>query len=93
MAKATGFSHMTISRVLRAFGLQPHRCETFKLSPDAVLIPKVPDIVGLHLNPPGPSRPLRRRASAWGAPRRHTWRWCMAHAGLAGLSTQGLVTD
>lgn len=52
MAKATGFSHMTISRVWRAFGLQPHRTETFKLSPDPLLIPKVRDIVGLYLNPP-----------------------------------------
>ena len=52
MAKATGFSHMTISRVWRAFGLQPHRSETFKLSPDALLIPKVRDIVGLYLHPP-----------------------------------------
>jgi transposase len=52
MAKSTGFSHMTISRVWRAFGLQPHRTETFKLSPDPLLIPKVRDIVGLYLNPP-----------------------------------------
>lgn len=52
MAKATGFSHMTISRVWRAFGLRPHRTETFKLSPDPLLIPKVRDIVGLYLNPP-----------------------------------------
>lgn len=52
MAKATGLSHMTISRVWRAFNLQPHRTETFKLSPDPLLIPKVRDIVGLYLNPP-----------------------------------------
>jgi len=52
MAKATGFSHMTISRVWRAFGLQPHRSETFKLSPDPLLIEKVRDVVGLYLNPP-----------------------------------------
>src|SRR6266446_3989080 len=52
MAKATGFSHMTINRVWRAFGLQPHRTETFKLSPDPQLIEKVRDIVGLYMNPP-----------------------------------------
>ena len=52
MAKATGLSHMTISRIWRAFGLQPHRTETFKLSPDPLLIEKVRDIVGLYLNPP-----------------------------------------
>lgn len=52
MAKATGLSHMTIARVWRAFGLQPHRSETFKLSTDPLLIEKVRDIVGLYLDPP-----------------------------------------
>jgi transposase len=52
MARTTGFSHMTISRVWRAFGLQPQRSDTFKLSPDALLIPKVRDIVGLYMHPP-----------------------------------------
>ena len=52
MAKTTGFSAMTISRVWRAFGLRPHRAETFKLSPDPLLIEKVRDIVGLYLDPP-----------------------------------------
>ena len=36
----------------RAFSLQPHRTEAFKLSPDPLLIEKVRDIVGLYLNPP-----------------------------------------
>jgi transposase len=52
MAKATGVSHSTINRIWRAFGLQPHRSETFKLSPDPLLIEKVRDIVGLYMNPP-----------------------------------------
>lgn len=52
MAKKTGLSHMTIGRIWRAFGLQPHRTETFKLSPDPLLVPKVRDIVGLYMNPP-----------------------------------------
>ena len=52
MAKAVGLSRMTISRIWRAFGLQPHRSETFKLSPDPLLIEKVRDIVGLYVNPP-----------------------------------------
>jgi transposase len=52
LAKATGLSRMTISRIWRAFGLQPHRSETFKLSPDPLLIEKVRDIVGLYMNPP-----------------------------------------
>src|SRR5436309_11274382 len=52
LAKATGLSRMTISRIWQAFGLQPHRTETFKLSPDPLLIEKVRDIVGLYMNPP-----------------------------------------
>lgn len=52
MAQATGLSRMTISRIWHAFGLQPHRSETFKLSPDPLLIDKVRDIVGLYINPP-----------------------------------------
>jgi len=52
LAKASGLSRMTISRVWHAFGLQPHRADTFKLSPDPQLIEKVRDIVGLYMNPP-----------------------------------------
>jgi len=52
MAKASGLSRMTISRIWAAFGLQPHRTETFKLSPDPLLIEKVRDIAGLYMNPP-----------------------------------------
>lgn len=43
---------MAIHRVWRAFGLQPHRSETFTLSPDPLLIDNVRDIVGLYMNPP-----------------------------------------
>ena len=43
---------MTVQRIWQAFGLQPHRSETFKLSPDPLLIDKVRDIVGLYVNPP-----------------------------------------
>jgi transposase len=43
---------MTISRIWHAFGLQPHRTDSFKLSPDPLLIEKVRDIVGLYMNPP-----------------------------------------
>jgi transposase len=43
---------MTISRIWRAFGLQPHRTDTFKLSPDPLLIEKVRDNVGLYMNTP-----------------------------------------
>ena len=52
LAKVSGLSRMTISRIWHAFGLQPHRADTFKLSPDPQLIEKVRDIVGLYMNPP-----------------------------------------
>ena len=52
LAKASGLSRMTISRIGHAFGWQPHRADTFKLSPDPQLIEKVRDIVGLYRNPP-----------------------------------------
>jgi transcriptional regulator with XRE-family HTH domain len=52
MAKATGLSQTTISRIWRAFVLQPHRSETFKLSTDPLFVEKVRDVVGLYLNPP-----------------------------------------
>lgn len=52
MAKVSGLSDTTVFRIWRAFGLQPHRTETFKLSNDPQLVEKVRDIVGLYLNPP-----------------------------------------
>jgi transposase len=52
MAKASGLSATTVGRVWRAFGLQPHRSETFKLSTDPLFAEKVCDIVGLYLSPP-----------------------------------------
>ena len=47
MAKASGLSQTAVVRIWRAFGLQPHRAETFKLSTDPLFIDKVRDIVGL----------------------------------------------
>jgi len=52
MAKVSGLSRSTVNRIWRAFALQPHRTETFKLSTDPLFIEKVRDIVGLYLNPP-----------------------------------------
>jgi transposase len=52
LARKLGLSQSTVSRAWRAFGLQPHRTETFKLSTDPLFIDKVRDIVGLYLNPP-----------------------------------------
>ena len=52
MAQVTGMSQSAVSRIWRAFSLQPHRQETFKLSKDPLFIEKVRDIVGLYLTPP-----------------------------------------
>ncbi len=52
MARETAMSQSAISRIWRAFGLQPHRSETFKLSKDPLFIDKVRDIVGLYMDPP-----------------------------------------
>jgi transposase len=52
MANRCGLSRMSVHRIWRAFALQPHRSETFKLSTDPLFIEKVRDIVGLYLNPP-----------------------------------------
>ncbi|HME78756.1 MAG TPA: IS630 family transposase [Mycobacterium sp.] len=52
MAKRSGLSESTIGRIWRAFGLQPHRSEDFKLSNDPLFVEKLYDIVGLYLDPP-----------------------------------------
>lgn len=52
LAKQVGLSFSTVQRIWRAFSLQPHRVETFKLSNDPLFVEKVRDIVGLYLNPP-----------------------------------------
>jgi transposase len=52
MAKAAGLAPSTVQRIWKAFSLQPHRVETFKLSADPLFVEKVRDIVGLYLNPP-----------------------------------------
>lgn len=52
MAQATGMSQTAIVRIWRAFGLQPHRTKTFKLSKDPQFIDKVRDVVGLYMSPP-----------------------------------------
>ncbi len=52
MAKACGVSVSSVQRIWRAFGLQPHRMETFKLSTDPNFVAKVRDVVGLYVSPP-----------------------------------------
>jgi transposase len=52
LAAATGMSQSAISRIWRAFGLQPHKADTFKLSTDPYFVEKVRDVVGLYMSPP-----------------------------------------
>jgi transposase len=52
MAEASGLSASTVGRIWRAFGLKPHRADTFKLSTDPYFVEKVRDVVGLYLSPP-----------------------------------------
>jgi transposase len=52
MARRAGMSQTAVSRIWRAFGLRPHRVETFKLSSDPAFVEKVRDVVGLYLAPP-----------------------------------------
>jgi len=52
MGERAGMSQSAVSRIWRAFALQPHRSEAFKLSRDPFFVEKVRDIVGLYLNPP-----------------------------------------
>jgi transposase len=52
MARTSGLSQSTVGRIWRAFGLKPHRADTFKLSADPFFVAKVRDVVGLYLSPP-----------------------------------------
>lgn len=52
MAAEVGLSQSAVSRIWRAFALQPHRTETWKLSKDPQFVAKVRDVVGLYLDPP-----------------------------------------
>ena len=52
MAKAAGVSHTMVGRIWRTFRLQPHRTESFKISPDPQLVEKIRDVVGLYVAPP-----------------------------------------
>jgi transposase len=52
MAQEAGVTQNAVVRIWHAFGLQPHRQETWKLSKDPQFIEKVHDVCGLYLNPP-----------------------------------------
>ena len=52
MAARCGLSNERVARIWQAFGLQPHRVESFQLSTDPLFVEKVRDVVGLYLTPP-----------------------------------------
>ena len=52
MATEVGLTQSAVSRIWRAFGLQPHRQDSWKLSKDPLFVDKVKDVVGLYLDPP-----------------------------------------
>ena len=52
MAAEVGLSQSAVTRIWRAFGLQPHRQDSWKLSKDPLFVDKVKDVVGLYLAPP-----------------------------------------
>ena len=52
LAAELGLSQSTVSRIWRAFGLKPHKADTFKLSTDPYFVEKVRDVVGLYMSPP-----------------------------------------
>jgi transposase len=52
LAAQVGLSQTAVSRIWRAFGLAPHRQDTWKLSKDPQFIDKVRDVVGLYIDPP-----------------------------------------
>ena len=52
MAREVGLNQSAVHRIWKAFGLQPHRQETWKLSKDPLFVAKVRDVVGLYLDPP-----------------------------------------
>jgi transposase len=64
MARSSGVSVTSVHRIWGAFGLQPHRVETFKLSTDPMFVEKVRDIVGLYLDPPDRARAIVQASSA-----------------------------
>ncbi len=56
LAKEMGVGFMTVHRIWRKYGLQPHRVETFKFSTDPEFDSKLADIVGLYLESSSPRR-------------------------------------
>lgn len=88
MATESGLSPSTVGRIWRAFGLQPHRVDEFKISNDPQFVDKVRDVVGLYLNPPEKALVLVETAGAGrrASPRILPRRACTARARRPGRS-------
>src|SRR5215472_580196 len=52
LARRAGISPASVHRIWRAFGLQPWRTETFKISTDPLLTDKIRGVAGRYLAPP-----------------------------------------
>jgi transposase len=75
LARHVGLSPSSVQRIWRSFGLQPWRTETFKISPDPLLLDKIRDVAGLYLAPrrtqPCSAWTRNRRSRRWNAPPRY----------------------
>lgn len=75
MAAEVGLNQSALHRIWKAFGSQPHRQDSWRLSKDPQFVDKVRDVVGLYLDPPERAVVLcvdwrRVRSRLWIAPRR-----------------------
>ena len=52
LAAKHGISHQRVAEIWKAFGLEPWREASFKVSPYPDLVEKITDLVGLYMDPP-----------------------------------------
>jgi transposase len=93
MAKAAGISHAMVGRIWRTFRLQPHRTESFKISPDPQLVEKIRDVVGLYVAPPANAvvfSVTRSRRSRRCNGRNRSCRWTWGSPSAAPTTTYGM---
>jgi transposase len=53
LAAELGISFASVARIWRHWGIEPRRIESFRFATDPPLEPKIRDVVGMYLNPPG----------------------------------------
>lgn len=64
LARRFGIGKDTVARIWRDHHLKPWKVDTFKLPGDPDFEAKLVDVVGLYMNPPEPSRPVRWATSS-----------------------------